>query len=80
MFSINRAEKPIQILKHRRGHHNWRIRKGHPKFVVQIREREAFCHTLAERKTVPELGCSSPEISLRIVDLPIPFAPTTAKR
>lgn len=34
--------------------------------------------TLAERKTVPELGCSSPAISLRMVDLPMPFGPTTA--
>jgi hypothetical protein len=33
---------------------------------------------LAERKTVPELGCSSPAINLSIVDLPIPFGPTTA--
>jgi hypothetical protein len=33
--------------------------------------------TLAERKTVPELGCSSPAINLSIVDLPIPFGPTT---
>lgn len=34
--------------------------------------------TLAERKTVPEIGCSSPAISLSIVDLPMPFGPTTA--
>lgn len=34
--------------------------------------------TLAERKTVPELGCSSPAISLSMVDLPMPFGPTTA--
>lgn len=34
--------------------------------------------TLAERKTVPELGCRSPAISLSMVDLPMPFGPTTA--
>lgn len=33
--------------------------------------------TLAERKTVPELGCSSPAISLSMVDFPMPFGPTT---
>lgn len=34
-------------------------------------------NTLAERKTVPEVGWSSPEINFRIVDLPIPLGPTT---
>jgi hypothetical protein len=33
---------------------------------------------LGERKTVPEVGCRSPEINLSIVDLPMPFEPTTA--
>ena len=37
-------------------------------------------YTLAERKTVPELGCSSPAIKLSIVDLPIPLGPTTAEK
>jgi hypothetical protein len=32
---------------------------------------------LGERKTVPEVGCGSPEINLSIVDLPMPFEPTT---
>lgn len=35
--------------------------------------------TLAERKTVPELGWSSPAINLRIVDFPMPFGPTTGE-
>lgn len=35
-------------------------------------------NTLAERKTVPELGWSSPAISLSMVDLPMPLGPTTA--
>lgn len=48
--------------------------------ICRSGKREVFCHTLAERKTVPELGCRSPEISLSIVDLPIPFGPTTANR
>ncbi|XLS69835.1 hypothetical protein HN51_026700, partial [Arachis hypogaea] len=33
--------------------------------------------TLADRKTVTELGFSSPAINSSIVDLPIPFGPTT---
>lgn len=35
--------------------------------------------TLADRKTVTELGFSSPAINSSIVDLPIPFGPTTVK-
>lgn len=33
--------------------------------------------TLAERKTLPEIGSSSPEISFNNVDFPMPFGPTT---
>lgn len=36
-------------------------------------------NTLAERKTVPEVGWSSPAINLSMVDLPMPFGPTTAE-
>lgn len=36
--------------------------------------------TFADRKTVPELGCSSPAINLSIVDFPIPLGPTTTKK
>ena len=38
---------------------------------------EKLSHTFPERKVVPEVGCSSPEINLSIVDFPIPFGPTT---
>lgn len=41
---------------------------------------DAIVHTFADRKTVPEVGCSSPAISLRMVDLPIPLGPTTEKK
>ena len=45
--------------------------------MVATSTTRKMSYTLAERKTVPEVGCRSPAISLSIVDLPMPFGPTT---
>lgn len=56
------------------------VRQKEVTFIFEIVGLFSQCTivTLAERKTVPELGWSSPAINLSIVDLPIPFGPTTA--